>query len=584
MSDVANATATRATSDREHRLKVLLRISDLINSTTNSTTLLRRILRETISAVSASSGFIAFLDAGQKQLRIAVAQGLEELTPAAIEINEFWHGIVIQADVCQVEGQLDSAWAGGGKATQSHMAVQLRIDGKVEGILHLNRESAGGFDEEDEKLLSAIANQAARIIQTSRVHDRLTEQTRRLETLFDVGQALISPDPLPDILNRITDSLLSIMDVKQCSVLLINDSREMVLSAASGAAGRYVQRPMSVVPASLLGEVSGKRQPVQVFEVKRPAHRKPGKVPLRGKPTSLLTIPIFFQEVLVGILNVYAERVRQFEPDEMRLLHAFASLCGIAIENARRYERVLTAEQSIRTTDRLATLGTLSAEIAHEIRNPVTIITMLISSLREEGAIAPGRTRDVELILEKLERINRIVAQVLGFAKRQAVRLEWVNLNDVLEEVLFLVQHSVSSRRIIVRKQLEPELPAVLVDRGHMDQVFLNLALNALEAMPHGGILTIETMVTPPRKRAGERPLIRALLRDTGAGISQEVQEQLFVPFVTGREEGVGLGLFVSQKLLAQYDGKITVRSSPGEGASFSVVMPVISEEPGAQS
>jgi signal transduction histidine kinase len=558
---------------------VLYRISDLINSTTNSTTLLRRILRETISALSATSGFLGFLEDKTGELRVAVAQGLAEPNPAQLPLAPYWSGVIDSGSVVRDGDDLEAGWATNGPEAKSHMAAALRIEGKPAGILHLNSPEVSAFSVEDEKLLNAVANQAARIIHTSRLYDKLTEQTRRLETLFDVGQALISPDPLPDILNRITDSLLGIMDVKQCSVLLINDSREMVLSAASGSAGKYVQRPMSVVPESLLGEVSGKRQPVQVFEVKRPENRKPGKVPLRGKPTSLLTIPIFFQEALVGILNVYAERVRQFEPDEMRLLNAFASLCGIAIENARRYERVLTAEQSIRTTDRLATLGTLSAEIAHEVRNPVTIITMLMHSLREEGAIAPGRAKDVSLIMDKLEHINRIVSQVLGFAKRRGVRLEWVKLNDVLEEVLFLVQHTVSSRRIVVRKQLEPALPPVLVDRGHMDQVFLNLVMNAIEAMPHGGILTIESSVTPPRKRTGEQPVVRVVVRDTGAGITQEMQEQIFAPFVTGREEGVGLGLFVSQKLLSQYDGRISVRSTPGEGASFAVSIPLAEPE-----
>lgn len=576
MSVASQNNPARVSNDRERRLKVLYRISDLINSTTNSNTLLRRILRETLAAYDATSGFIGFSDEQHGGVRVGVSQsmeGVEEETLLQAK-DESWAAAIRDGKVVS-----SGTRAAGRNPNTAEMAAPLRIESKVAGVIFLRVENQASFGEEDEKLLTAIANQAARIIHTSRLYDRLLAQTHRLEALFDIGQALISPDPLPDILNRITDALLPIMDVKQCSVLLINDSREMVLSAASGGAGRYVQRPMSVVPENLLGELTSKRQPIQVLEVKTPARRKPGKVPLRGKPTSLLTVPIFFQDNLVGILNVYSERERQYEPDEMRLLNAFASLCGIAIENARRYERVLTAEQNIRTTDRLATLGTLSAEIAHEVRNPVTIITMLMHSLREEGAIAPGRAKDVSLIMEKLEHINRIVSQVLGFAKRRGMRLEWVDLNAVVSDVLFLVQHSISSRRIAVRRLLAPDLPPVLVDRGHMDQVVLNLVLNAIEAMPHGGILTVETMVTPPRKRAGEQPLLRVVVRDTGFGMSPEMQEKIFQPFETGREEGVGLGLFVSQKLLTQYDGKLTVRSTPGEGSSFAVSLPLTQPE-----
>lgn len=556
--------------DREQRLKVLYRISDLINSTTSSSTLLRRVLRETLKALRCVAGSVALLEEKEEKLSPAALIQIDE------EADELPWGrqMPIHASVLR-EGEP----AAGSLPKYRWLGAPLKVEGKVIGALVALRNGTDDFSEEDLNLLAAIANQTARMVQTSRLYSRLTEQSQRLETLFQVGQALISPEPLPDILNRITDSLLGLVDdVKQCSVLLINDSREMVLSATGGA-GRYVQRPSHVVPENLLGEVSGRRQSVQVFEVKRPARRKPGKAPKKGAATTLLSIPIHFQETLVGLLNVYASKAREFEADDMRLLNSFASLCGIAIENARRYERVLKAEESIRMTDRLATLGTLSAEIAHEIRNPVTIITMLMHSLREEGAIVSGRGKDVSLILEKLEKINRIVSQVLGFAKRKGPRLEWVNLNEVLEEVLFLVQHSISARNIMVHRRLAPDLARVLVDRGHMDQVVLNLVLNAIEAMPGGGILTVESLLTPPRKRSGEQPLVRVVVRDTGMGISQEMQDQLFQPFVTGRQEGVGLGLFVSQKLLAQYDGRIAVRSKPGEGAAFAVSLPVASME-----
>jgi signal transduction histidine kinase len=321
------------------------------------------------------------------------------------------------------------------------------------------------------------------------------------------------------------------------------------------------------------------RQPIQVFDVRKAVRYRSSKMARRERLASLLSVPIAFHDQLIGILNIYTASPRVFRDDEMRLLEAFASLCGIAIENAQRYERVLQAEQSIRQTDRLATLGILSAEIAHEVRNPVTIISMLLHSLREDHAIAPEREKDAEIISEKLERINRIVGQVLSFSKRRESPKEWIKINDLLEDLLFLINHNLAARQITLQRQFSQTLPEILADKGHLDQVFLNLMLNAIEAMPHGGILTIRTAVSGTKEKQSSQGVV-VTIRDSGSGIPEELLPQLFSPFVTSRREGVGLGLFVSQKLLAQYGATIDVASSSESGTTFKVVIPV--EEPSA--
>jgi signal transduction histidine kinase len=584
------ATRSGILKVRYEKLKVMYRISDFLNSTTDPDKLLRRILREAVSEMKASSGTIAFLDSAEAVLEIAVAYGIE-LRDARQMRLQVGQGVTGAVALCGKPLRVDdvtesSQYVELKPGVRSELAVPLKVEGEVIGVLNVDSTEPGAFSRDDERLLVAIANQASKVIHTARLYRRLTEQTRRLEALFDVGQALISPDPLPQILDRIARTVLGLMEIKLCSVMLLNDRRELVLSAVAGGSEHYTQRPNLAVSDSLIGEVVTQRQSLQVFDVKKAPRYRSAAMARKEHLASLLSVPIFFHESLIGILNIYTSRPRRFTEEEKRLLDAFASLCGIAMENARSYERVLRAEASIRQADRLATLGILSAEIAHEVRNPITIIAMLVHSLREDKAVAPGRERDVAIIAEKLERINRIVSQVLRFSKDRDTPTEPVDLNAVLEDVLLLVTHSIAARGIQLKRQYDAALPAIQGDRGHFEQVFLNLILNAVEAMPEGGALSIRTLVRTRDERGGTEldeqggRNVVVVIRDTGVGIPPGVLSRLFSPFVSSRKEGIGLGLFISQKLLGQYGGKMEAKSVLDKGTVFTVEIPLESSIP----
>lgn len=558
------------------RLKVLYRISDLLHSTKNPKSLLRGILREAVREMKASSGSIRFLDRDQLYLETAVSYGLEprRARESRLRVGEGVTGMAAKTgEPLRVDDvRLSPQYVELKPEVRSELAVPMKVGGEVIGVLNVDSNRVFAFSADDERLLTALAAQAARVIHTARLYESINQQTRKLEGLFAAGQALISPQPLPVILQRVTRTVLDLMNIKLCSLMLLNDKRELVLSAVSGGSENYTHRPNLPVSGSLVGQVVTRREPMQVFDVRRAPRYRSTSMARKERIASLLSVPIMFQEQLIGILNIYTAKPRHFEDEERTLLNAFASLCGIAIQNAQSYERVLRAEESIRQTDRLATLGILSAEIAHEIRNPTTIISMLLHSLQEDGAVAPGRERDLAIIVDKIERINRIVSQVLSFSKSRENPLEWVDVNTAIEDLLFLVNHNISARQVIVRRQYDTALPPVLGDKGHFDQVFLNLILNALEAMPDGGVLTVKTTHLGLPEGKGS---VAVMFRDTGVGIPPDVLEQLFSPFVSTRKEGIGLGLFVSQKLMAQHGGRIDVKSVPGKGTTFTVELPV---------
>ena len=561
--------------NRYRRLRVLYRISNLINSTTEQTKLLRRILKEAIRELGATSGSLSLLTrTDPAELRIVVAYGKssQNVKNRRLRIGQGIIGKVVETgkSVRVNDVSRSTIYLALRPEVRSELAAPLVIGGKIAGVLNVDSERLNAFTKDDERLLTAIAQQAAKVIQTSRLYEQLADQAHRMEALIAAGQALISPEPLPSILQRITETVQAMLDIRLCSIMLLNDKRELELSAVAGGGQHYTQRPSLSVSESLIGQVVVKRAPLQVFDVRKTRSYRSKLMARKERLASLLSVPILYHQRPIGLINIYTSKPRSFSEEEIRLLDAFASLCAIAIENARRYEAVMQAEENIRRSDRLSTLGVLSAEIAHEIRNPVSIISMLVHSLLEDDAVVPERRKDLHIIADKLEKISRIVSQVLNFSKQEGRRLEQTSVHDVLEDLFFLLAHTCAARKIEILKHFSPHLPEILIDRSQLEQVFMNLFLNAIQAMPHGGFLSVKTTV----KRTLPQ-VIEVVVSDTGNGISPEVLPHIFEPFVTSRKEGVGLGLFVARKLLSQFGGTMEVVKTNEKGTSLKVTLPV---------
>jgi GAF domain-containing protein len=554
-----------------HQHKVLYRISDLINSTVNNSTLLRRIVRETVEAFGASGGLIAFADAGENNLlRVEVDQRTDAtnlrtgntLPPDHLADKAFRADKLLHYEIHK-------------PAPKTEMAAPLRVEGKPTGVLCVRWRKARRITENDERLLTAIAGQASRVIHTSRLYDRLAAQTARLESLFEVAQNLISNDPLSEVLNRITESLLTILDVKQCTVLLVGKGHDLQLSASSGGGGgTYAQR--REVGDSLVQKLSSRGEAVRVLNVKKLEDRRPGKAPKTERTTSLLAVPIFYQNTLVGILNVYTTVPRDFEDEEMRLLKAYASLCGVAIENARQHERLLSAAEEIRIADRAATMQIMAGEGGRLIRDALTSTRLVLDALHEEGAFPPGHGEDYELLLQNLGTVNDVVTTQQQIASRRQPRLEWIDVNRTVDEVLALSRHRLAARQIMIHRRFTSELPRVLIDVGEIQQVILQVVNNAMENMRNGGLLNISTTLLEASAGQDPQPMVRINIRDTGAGIHPDIAENLMEPFSRPVDSRLGVGLFVASRVIKKYGGRFTVRNASDHGTSVSITLPAL--------
>lgn len=228
-------------------------------------------------------------------------------------------------------------------------------------------------------------------------------------------------------------------------------------------------------------------------------------------------------------------------------------------------------EQLIRSA-KMATLGQLSANIAHEIRNPLTSIKMRLYTLEEQLRHNPSTKEDMGIISEEINRMEKTVKNFLDFTRLPEPDLKICNINQLLEGTINLLSPKASFQNIQIKKNFDAFLFESNVDKEQMRQVFLNIMLNAIEAMPKGGVLEINMDKTEDKKN---KSALEIKIKDSGAGMSAESRKRLFEPFFTTKTEGTGLGLFTASKIVQMHKGAIAVEAQPGKGTTFTVKLPL---------
>jgi signal transduction histidine kinase len=281
---------------------------------------------------------------------------------------------------------------------------------------------------------------------------------------------------------------------------------------------------------------------------------------------SLLVTPILVGDRAIGVLNVYTDRSHRFNNDERRIFSTLANLCAVAVQNAELYTRVFASEESLRKNERLTTLGLLAAEIAHEIRNPLTVITLLLDTMDLRFPEGDVREQDLAIIREKLGHLGEIVERVLGFSKSgTTLQARW-SVGAIIEETVRLLRLKIEQSRVVVHVEQPPRPLMVDVHKGQLQQVVLNLVLNSIQAMPQGGRIDIELR---EETKDGARVAI-VTVRDTGPGVLPALGARVFESFLTARKDGTGLGLAICKRIVRDHRGDIElVDTKPGAGATF---------------
>lgn len=284
-----------------------------------------------------------------------------------------------------------------------------------------------------------------------------------------------------------------------------------------------------------------------------------------------VVLAILGEEQLLGMLVLRDERLREaYSSEEIELFRGVASSIGVVLQNSQIYERM-------KERDRLAALGQMAAGLAHEIRNPLGSIKGAAQYLRPvEGQKADTSTREfLDIIVEEVDRLNKIVSQFLDYARPYRGDQSPLDVNDVVRKTIHLFEKERTGSRVEIVMSLLDGLPQVRADAQQLRQVFLNLTINAFDAMAQGGRLQISTSLRRATRRSASAAFLEVRFRDDGVGIPPADLRNLFIPFFTTKEKGTGLGLPISQRIIENHGGTIEVRSQPGSGSTFTVLLPV---------
>jgi len=461
------------------------------------------------------------------------------------------------------------------------VCVRIELEGLPRALLLV---AAEWLREEELPSLRLFAAQVSAAMEAARTISRLSTRNTALAALNRLAEvAATAPEPRAFF----EPGTREIVDLLRCASVLLylhrEDTQELELVWSHGS------------PEYLVGRYQRRSLPDPMFQqaldtgLPRVLHIEDFPEPLREdmrrfERASVVMVPLQARSRMVGILITTFRQHRQLSALELETLQAMCAHFAAAIESHRllqevrgRAEELALAQGELKHAqaqlvehERLVALGELSAIVAHEVRNPLGAIFNAVATLRRFlEPTAPSHTL-VTIVAEEANRLNRIVDDLLDFARPTAPLFQPVPLEQLLQDAVRTATSGES--RVHVEWALEPDVPPIPVDERMMRQAFLNLALNAVQAMPQGGTLRIRACRCP------EPPGALVEFSDTGFGIPPELRERLFKPFFTTKATGTGLGLANVKRTLDAHSGRIDIDSPPGGGTTFRLVLPLAVE------
>ncbi len=458
------------------------------------------------------------------------------------------------------------------------MVVPLSDGERIFGAVYVERV-AQVFSPNDLIALQALAGVLSSVMVNAQRYQQLQTSVRQLQAVRETALDMAGEMDLEVLLRRVVHRVRLLVDAHGAELGLLEPEDSKVRIVVSENPWQdYTGREVPLM-VGIIGRVAALGEPLAISDYNAWDGRENA---LQPEPfCAVAAVPLKIKGQIIGVLTVSDDKEgRVFRSDDVRLLELLAPQVAVFIRNARLYQELqkrMTAqkatEQQLVRSARLAAVGEMAAGVAHELNNPLTTISGFVELLLDDLPEDLPQRADLALVLREARRARNVVRNLLNFSRPgENVRVH-VDINELISEVLTLVQHLVRTSGIELRIQFWDDLQPVRADPNQIKQVLLNLIHNALQAMPHGGVLTLQTR---PKRRRRKRWLTISV-EDNGVGIPQENLARIFEPFFSTRPvgSGTGLGLSVSYGIVKEHGGFIEVESTPGEGSCFTIWLPV---------
>jgi PAS domain S-box-containing protein len=592
---IRNASLYQAEQTQAARVGALAAINQRISSALNLESLLRMIAESAADLTGVKYALFWLADEEQRTLTVksASAPGIAEDFPqptVSYDIDSVgWlarHRAPLRIDDTALDERVVHRewWRRWG--IQAFAGYPVMAGEELLAVLVLCHSEPIRFTEETHDVVDMFIAQASVAIQNARLFLEAQRGREVAEALARLGGELTGTLDLERIADLVARGIVELLGgtgsaVYQCeseggSLNVIAafgrapELRGSALQAGEGVAGRAVQGRRIVATRDVLGDPDIRLSPELRARLEEQGYR------------SVVAAPLMARDRVVGAMTMGAEAGRRFSWDELRLFQAFADQASLAFETARLYAsarenlaRLRETQAQLLQAGKMSAVGQLVSGVAHEINNPLSVIIGYGQLLLSRG-VGDSLRRPLELMVQQADRMAKIVRNLLYFARQRPPERAAVNLNQVIEQTLALRLNQLTLSGIAVECDFDPALPPVMGDTQQLAQVFLNLLLNAEQAILQAGArgsITFRTRVVDDGRT------VRATVEDNGPGIPAEILPRVFEPFFTTKEvgSGTGLGLSVSYGIVEEHGGRLVAESEPGR-TIFSLELPAVVE------
>jgi signal transduction histidine kinase/ActR/RegA family two-component response regulator len=420
--------------------------------------------------------------------------------------------------------------------------------------------------------LAGLAERAAVALDHACRHAEALRRAERLQALVQVARPLAEPRPPGELLVLVADAARRLVDAGVAACRL-REGDEVVWAATAGGPGGGPGPDRVRLGQGPCGRVAGGGRPLRLADTLAPApeHAADAAALAACGVRAYLGVPLVVRERVAGVLAVYAAEPGRFDEEDAGLLAGLAAQAAVAVERARLLQELLHAE-------RLSAVGRIMAGAAHDLNNPLAVVVGTLDLLRREP-LDPRLAERLGRVSAQAHRAVKIVRSLLALARKRPARRVPVDVSHLIEETLELEGYALRTAQVTVHRALDRTAPPVLGDPDQLQQVLTNLVLNATEAL-RGTCRPGALRVATRWDRATERLVVT--VADDGPGVPGPAAPHVFEPFFTtkGDGQGTGLGLAICRQIVESHHGRIGVASRPGEGATFTLELPVVAAAP----
>jgi signal transduction histidine kinase/DNA-binding response OmpR family regulator len=546
---------------RVAELDALYQAGKSLSSTEDLGILLDKIVSLATEVIGAKTGSIMLIQRPEDILTIKSAIGLDPkiIEQTKLELGKSIAGYVAEKGLPLIiqDIEKDEKFKRLSKkhyATKSLLCVPLKIKENVLGVINLSdKVTETPFTQDDLRLLTTFASQAAMAIDDAYHFEQSKKKIGELSILYEIASTLSTLESFEKISDFIFKRLKKIAEIDFAFWLEWSEKEQkLTLDFSQGSVNTKSDLQIPLEKQEILD--SNKLNSKIRGKIKEDPY-------LSECSDSMTSFPIIAEGILHGVLSVGNRRHKIISEDQKHLISIIAS------QAASVYER----QRSILNATRLLTMGNMVSEITHDLKKPLTNIKGTLQLLKEKWSETKEREKFFDMVEQEIFRLNELVKEIVNFSNPRKYELEKKDVRLTIDRALNLVKRDLDARKINLKKDFQ-DVPSIFMNQNEIMEVFLNIILNAIEAMPEGGELQVSLKPNPEPNKKGQ--FVQICVNDTGGGIATENLSRIFDRYFTTKKDGTGLGLAVVERIVKAHGGFVSVKSELGKGTTFFVNLP----------